>query len=78
MTPAVIALIFTAIGLLSAACAAFYKIVRALTKMEKKLDTAMHLSAYVPGLWWDVETIKKHLNISTPQMPMFADHDAEE
>lgn len=80
MTP-IIALTLSGLGLLGGCLVALVKIVRKLSAFEQKLDQAVHLTQFVPQLWSDVDAIKRHLDISTPRLPMFTDdqsHDAEE
>lgn len=56
-----------------------FKIGGDVAEIKKTMEQTALLAGYVPAMWWDVEYMKRHLSISTPQMPNFIHgHDAEE
>jgi hypothetical protein len=74
----IIAVCLTFFGLLGGILVKAFMLGRDLGEIKSTIARAAHLASYVPAMWWDVECVKRHLAISTPQVPDFHNHDAEE
>lgn len=80
MTTAIIALCFTAIGILGGILAMFFKIGRQVGNVENHVKQTSYLAGFVPGIYHRVTNIEQKLDISSPPFPSFINggHDAEE
>lgn len=69
----------TLVGGFAALLVKMFSLGRDVGVIKQGIEQTAHLAGYVPQLYSDVENIKKHLAISTPQMPSWIHgHDAEE
>lgn len=78
MTAAIIALILSGFGLLGGALVMLVKIVRHLTNIETGFKQMGKIVAHVPNLNYRVTTIERHLELSTPDLPVYMNGTAEE
>lgn len=75
----IVAVGLTCLGLLGGVLVKAFHVGRDVGDIKRMMAQTAHLASYVPAIWRDVEYVKRHLSISTPQMPSFIiDHDAEE
>lgn len=78
MSVAIIALILSGFGLLGGALVMLVKIVRHLTRIETGFKQMTKIVAHVPNHNYRITTIERHLELSTPELPVYMNGSAEE
>lgn len=78
MSTAIIAIILSGLGLLGAALAMLVKITRHLTRIETEFKQMAKIVAHVPNHNYRITTIERHLELSTPDLPVYMNGHAEE